>query len=138
MEPATEAQRRTLDLVHECLREAFGPLLAEGERTPAFLVPGGPHGIRVAVQPVGEDEAVVDVFTWVGRDVEVTSEVARWLLERNAALRFVSLALDADGDVRIDAALFPENVSADELARVVALVAAAADDVDRELSERFR
>lgn len=115
------------------LREAFGDHVEESPRGPTFLVPGGPHGIRVTVSPIGDDEAVVDVYTWVGRDVELTAEVARYLLEKNGHLRFAAAGLDRDGDLRLEASLFPDQVTAAALGRLVDVVAAAADELDQEL-----
>lgn len=131
MRLASDAHRAAYERVRACLRDLYGPLLIEADDVPSFRIPGGPWGVRVTVQPIGRDEAVVDVYTWLGRGVEVTPELARRLLERNASLRFVALELDEDGDIRLGGSLFAEHATPELLARLAELVATAADDVER-------
>ena len=119
------------------MSETFGTQVQRPEEDATLVVPGGPYGIRVTVTPIGDDEAAVDVYTWLGRKVEVTAPVARYLLERNARLRFGSLGVDPDGDVILEASLFPEQVDPVALSRLVELIAVAADEIDEELRTRF-
>lgn len=136
MTPASEAYRECHELVGRCLREAFGELV-QSEDASTFLVPGGPYGMRVRVSPIGEDEAVVDVCTWLGRDLEATPQLARYLLEENARLRFGALAIDPDGDIVLAHALFPDALDGVALERLIKLMAAVAVEIEAELSRRF-
>ena len=122
------------EAVRSALGEAFASHVEESPHGPTFLVPGGPYGVRVTVSRIDGTDSVVDVYTWVGRGVEVTPAVARYLLEQNARFRFAAVALDADGDIRIEASVFPDQVSAEALARLVDIVGAAAGEVEQELS----
>jgi hypothetical protein len=133
----TEAQRDLYELVGRCLREAFGEEaeVTAGEST--YRVAGGPYGVKVAASPIGHDQAVVELYTWLARGLEITPDVARYLLETNACLRFGSLGLDSDGCLLLVHSLFPEQVDAVALARVITLLGATADEVEHELTERF-
>lgn len=123
--------------VERCVREAFGEFQREGDST--LVVRGGPYGIRITVSGVGDsDEAVVDVYTWLGRNVTVTPDIACYLLERNALLRFGSLAVDPSGDILLGYALFPEHLDAGVMTKVVRAIAVAADEFETELEARFR
>lgn len=137
MKGETEAQRRYLDLVGQYLRDAYGEDVRESADRPSFFVPTPPNGVWVRVSAIGEDEVVVDAYTWIGHELEVTAEVEHYLLERNASLRFGKVGIDTDGDLLLEHSLFPEAVEAVVLERVVDLVASVADDLEWELAERF-
>lgn len=122
------------EAVRSALGEAFGSHVEESPEGSTFLVPGGPYGVRVSVSGIDGGDSVVDIYTWVGRGVEVTPTVFRYLLEQNARFRFAAVALDADGDIRIEASVFPDQVSTESLARLVDIVGAAAGEVEQELS----
>lgn len=134
----SDAQRRYLELVGGWLRESYCELAQQSEQGhPVFLVPGGPHAMRVRVSPIGKDEAVIDVYTWLGRDIQLTPEVARYLLEKNGQLRFGKLSIDPDGDLILEDSLFAEQLDASVVTRLVRLLAAAADEIEDELRTRF-
>lgn len=137
MKPASEAQQRCFEEVGRCLREAFGGVVEESEEEATYRLPLGPYGIRVTVSRIDDDEAVVDVYTWLGRDLAVTPEVARFLLERNAQLRFGSLGVDPDGDILLGHSLFCEQADTLVLRRLVEMLAAVAEELEGELGKRF-
>lgn len=103
----------------------------------AFFVPLGRNGIRVNVKPVGTDNAVIDAYSWIGRGLEITPELAMFLAERNSQLRFGALGIDPEGDVMYQHSLFPESISKVVLERLVQLMAMTADELDDELNGRF-
>lgn len=95
------------------------------------------HPIVVRVSPVEGGGEIVDIATWIGEGLELTSELTRFLLERSARLRFGKLGVDGDGDIVVEHSLFPEQLGCDVLTRAVELVSSVAEGLEREISERF-
>lgn len=137
MTSPNEAEHRALDFVVDTLRAAYGEDDVKGTERGVFFVRGGPNAIRVRVTPISGDAAIVDVYTWVGHDVEVTDDLCRYLLDRNTQIRFGKASIDRDGDILLEHSLFPEQLSATVLLRLVELVAELADQVEGELRKRF-
>jgi len=130
-------QRDLFQHVGRCLCEAYGDDAGTASRQATFLVPVGPHGVRVTTCAVGDTEALVELYTWLADGVELTPSVTRYLLEKNACLRFGSLGIDADGDVLLADSLFAEHLNAVVLARHIELLGATANEVERELAELY-
>ncbi len=138
MQLEQQAQEDLYARVATYLRQGFGELAQASDDSPLFSIWLGNVGIRVAVEAVGEDRAVVDVATWLGRGVSVTEEVAHHLLRKNTELRFGTLGVDEDGDITFDYSLLGESVTKDALSRVVRIFSATADQLDNELMMRFK
>ncbi len=119
------------------LREAFGELVKEAPDEPAYFVPLGRIGVRVEAEAVGDDSALVEAYAWIAQRIAVDDEVARFLARRNAGMRFGALCVDAESDVILRHALFPDATSKVVLARLVEVLADTADKLDEELRARF-
>jgi Putative bacterial sensory transduction regulator len=118
------------------LSEAFGELVKHSPDGTAFFVPLGRIGIRVEVEPVGDDNALLQCYAWIGQDLVIDEAIASFLAHRNAGLRFGALCVDGEGAVIFRHALFPESVTKTVLARLVEVMADSADTIDQELQER--
>ena len=119
------------------LREAFGELVKEAPDGTAFFVPLGHIGVRVEVEAVGAQDALVECYAWIGQDLAVDEALGSFLAHRNAGLRFGALCVDGEGAVIFRHALFPESAIKTVLARLVEVMADTADTIDQELRERF-
>ncbi|MGI8524092.1 MAG: YbjN domain-containing protein [Nocardioides sp.] len=93
----------------------------------SFALPGE----RKLQTPVRLDVGrhALGVHAFVCRNPDENHErVYRWLLERNLKLYAVSFAVDAVGDIYLDARLPAELVTPDELDRLLGAVLAGADE----------
>ena len=127
MELAHQAHEQCYALVGRYLSQSFGELVTPTSDEPAYRVEVG-HVIYVAVNAAGEDSAVIDLYSWVGRGLEVTPEIARFLLEFNDRTRFGMCSIDEDGDIPVTYSMVGDHVAKDGLARVVASVAYGCED----------
>lgn len=75
---------------------------------------------------VGAHHLLVESFV-CRRPDENTEGVYRYLLQRNAQLRSVAYAVDADGDIHLVGRLGRATLTADELNTVLGVVLAASD-----------
>ena len=57
------AQRDLFELVGAALCEAYGDDAGTASRQATYLVPVGPHGVRVTTRAVGESDALVELYT---------------------------------------------------------------------------
>lgn len=138
MELAHQAHEECYALVAAYLRQSFGELAEPDDEHPIFYVQLGRKMLRVGVDPVGDDLAVVEVFTWLGAGLPMTFEVIEHMLQQNGRLRFGALALDEDGDVLFHHSLAGEGLDKDFLATLIHIMADSADQLENELSVRFR
>jgi hypothetical protein len=133
----TPAQADLHERVGVHLREAFGELVKEAPDGSAFFVPLGRIGVRVEVEAVGEQDALVECYAWIAQKLAVDEALGSFLAHRNAGLRFGALCVDGEGAVIFRHALFAESASKIVLARLVEVMADTADTIDQELRERF-
>jgi hypothetical protein len=133
----TPAQRELLASTGSQLRSAFGEAVIENPDEPAHFVGLGSIGVRVDVEPAGEDDAIVAVYSWIAQGVAATPEVGLFLAERNAELRFGALSVDGEGAIILGDALFADGAGEMVLARLVTVLAETADVLDEELRRRF-
>lgn len=125
--------RRTDELLHA----SFGELVLASETEPAFFVALGPVGVRVNVESIGDDAAMVEAYAWIAQRVSITPELGLFLVQRNVELRFGSLCIDEEGAIVLQHALFAEAVGVDVLERLVRILAHLGEELDEELRERF-
>ena len=137
MEFELAPQRRLYEQAGRHLRAGFDELVLESPDEPAFFVRLGSVGVRVNVEPAGEDAAILEAYAWLARDLPIDAEVGLFLARRNVELRFGSLCIDAEDAVILQHALFEESVSEPALERLVRLLADTADTLDAELRSRF-
>jgi hypothetical protein len=133
----TEPQRELLRETGAQLREAFAGNVLESEQEPAYLVTLGEVGVRVGVEPLGEESAMLEACAWIGRELAIRPELGLFLAERNAQLPLGSLCIDAEGSIFLQHALLAEGVEPSVLERLIRWLAHSAETLDRELRERF-
>lgn len=119
------------------LREAFGELVKDAPDASAFFVPLGRIGVRVEVEAVGSENALVECYAWIAQELTVDEALGSFLAHRNAGLRFGALCVDGEGAVIFRHALFEEAASKTVLMRLIEVMADTADTLDEELRIRF-
>jgi hypothetical protein len=130
------AQAELFDRTLVYLRESFGELVSSVPGDPALFVAIGRVGVRVEIEAVGEDAAIVECYSWIAQGAVVDEHLAAFLARRSASLRFASLCVDGEGAVIVRHALFSEGTSKELLARLVSSLAVAADTLDLEIRGR--
>jgi sensor domain CHASE-containing protein len=120
------------------LRQAFGELAEANEEFPSWVVRIGRKPVLVSVAAVGDDSALVDLWTWVGHGLVVTPEVAQYLLTQNASCRIGALGVDDEDSIVFEHSLMSEGVNNEVLARVVRWMSSTAEDIEDELNMQFR
>jgi hypothetical protein len=133
----TAAQRELLASTGAKLRAEFGDAVIESRDEPAHFVRLGSIGVRVDIEPAGDDDAVIAAYSWIAQGLTVTPELGLFLAERNAELRFGALSVDGEGAIILGDALFADGANQTVLARLVTVLAESAQALDEELRARF-
>lgn len=137
MEFKTEAQESVYRRVVEYATQLFGEqLIVEGDR-PIVGLWAGSAIVRAAVLPWGEDDAVVNVWSWIVRDVEPTADLMHYLLRENRDMRFGAFSLDADNDIVFEHTIAGSSLDKDELRASIYAVISTADKADDEIVSRW-
>src|SRR4051794_25901359 len=92
------AQDKCLAIITAYMRQSFGELAEPLERAAGFAIRLGGVPVYVDVTPMGDDDAAVHIYAWVGRNITPTAEMNSRLLELNYDYRFGKLARDTEGD----------------------------------------
>jgi hypothetical protein len=137
MDSLTDAQQLLLRLTGALLHASFDELVLASEEEPAFFVRLGAIGVRVNVEPIGDDSAIVEAYAWIGQELAITPELGLFLVQRNVELRVGALCVDQEGSIFLQHALFAESVNEVVLERLVRILATNAERLDDELTDRF-
>jgi hypothetical protein len=138
MEATNEASQELYARVATYLRQSFGELAEESDSGEAFYLALSRSVFVIRVVAVNEDAAVLHIYTWVGRGLTVTGEVATHLLTKNYGLWFGTLGLDTEGEINFEHAFPSTSVTKEGLSRVLRHMSASAEEIDNELSMLFR
>ncbi|MBN1192729.1 MAG: YbjN domain-containing protein [Coriobacteriia bacterium] len=137
MEFSTEAQKATYERVKQLMSELFGEQIVVEENAPIVGLRAGSAIVRVATLPWGDDDAVVNVFSWVVFDAEPTPELMSFLLHENRDMRFGAFGLDKDDDIVFEHTIVGSTLDKEELRASVYGVMSVSDSLDEEIVSRF-
>jgi hypothetical protein len=137
MTELTPAQRDLLDRIAPTLGEVFGERVLIAPDQPSLFVRLGSVGVRLDVADAPGGDAVLECYAWVARELPITPELGLYLAQCNVELHFGALAIDGDGAIMLQHALFAESVSDSVLVRLIRVLADTADVLDADLRARF-
>lgn len=134
---ANRAQERCFEQAVRDLEGVFPGRVSLHPEEPSLFVATGRTGVRADVVAVGEEDAVIDVLSWIAQGLRVTPAVGAWLARRAADLRFGAPAIDDEDAIVLQHALFADGANGVVLPRLVALLGETADEIDAELRAAF-
>ncbi len=137
MDFQTEAQRECYEQVAVLARELFGDMVHVREEKPTFGVSYGSALINFGVMPWGDDDAMVEVWSWAVTKLEGDAELWKFLLTENFRFRLGAFSIDADGDVFFKWGMPAAAVSKESLKAGVLLIASTVDEYDDTIRSRW-
>jgi hypothetical protein len=117
------------------LQELDVPHVREGDDAFLVTLPGRRRHRTLVWLVVGVHDVLVESFVCRAPD-ENREDVYRFLLQRNARLRTVGYALDADGDIHLVGRLSSAAVTVTEIDTVLGVVLATSDEDFNQILER--
>jgi hypothetical protein len=137
MEFATAAQKACYDKVASWMKELFGELVLMRDDAPVMGVMMGSALATVAVWPWGDDDATITTRAYVVTGAELTPDLMRYLLQKNADMRFGAFGVDKDGDILFEHSIVGSSCDKAELKASVLAVLVTADRYDDEIVARW-
>lgn len=118
----------TIRRVNDILKEEFPDYLSFGNGS--FTISRGSTQVMIVVRPFTSDETCVECLANVVTETEITPELMRFLLRKNAELHFGSFGLLFDDTITFSHSIAGTNLDANELITTLNSVAVIADYYD--------
>lgn len=131
----TTPDRAHADALAGMLAELGVPHVREGDDAFLVTLPGERRHRTLVWLVVGPHDVLIESFVCRAPD-EHHADVYRYLLQRNAKLRTVAYALDADGDIHLVGRLSVAGLDAAELDTLLGVVLATSDEDFNQILER--
>jgi hypothetical protein len=98
-----------------------------------FILTEGSAVIQIVIRPWYDNDAVVDMFSYVVEGANITPEITNFLLRKNATLHFGAFGLTFDNTIMFSYSLAGMNLDLNELKAALKMVAAISDFYDDEI-----
>ncbi len=118
----------TIRRVNDILKEEFPDYLSFGNGS--FTISRGSTQVMIVVRPFTSEETCVECMANVVTETEITPELMRFLLRKNAELHFGSFGLLFDDTITFSHSIAGTNLDANELITTLNSVAVIADYYD--------
>ena len=128
VETPKELMDQTVDKVSEILKEHFPDYLSFGNGS--FTISRGSTQVMIVVRPFTNEETCVECMANVVTGTEITMELMRFLLRKNAELHFGSFGLLFDDTITFAHSIAGTNLDANELITTLNSVAVISDYYD--------
>jgi len=119
--------------VKEWMQQLFGELPVAAEDKPLFLLVMGSAAVHVGVFPWGDDDAIINIRSYVVTDIEVVPELMSYLLHKNNDMRFGAFGIDNDNDIFFEHTICRAGANKTALKNSVMAVLSTADQLDDEI-----
>jgi len=137
MEFTNKAQQDCYEKVVPWMKEIFGEFVRVREDAPLLSVVIGSAVVQIGVFPWGEDDVTVVARSYVVTGVEMTLELAQFLLKENSEMRFGAFGIDSDGDVTFQHSIVGSQLQKEELKATVMAVVWTADEYDDKIVAKW-
>ena len=128
VETPRELIDQTIDRVNEILKEHFPDYLSFGNGS--FTISRGSTQVMIVVRPFTSDETCVECMANVVTGTDITMELMRFLLRKNAELHFGSFGLLFDDTITFAHSIAGTNLDSNELITTLNSVAVISDYYD--------
>lgn len=133
----TDIQRTAYERIAPLMKELFGEQAVAHDEQPLFFLRHGSAAVIIGIAPFrGGSDAIVMGSSLVVTDVELTLDLARYLLAENAMLVCGAWSFDEHG-IWYRYSILAPSCDKEELRNLVGVVVAMADASDDELVARF-
>jgi hypothetical protein len=140
MQFKSDTHKQTFEKTRDYLHTLFGEVNVKlvGE---SFVLQEGSTFVYVRSLPVGEKKSVVEVFSYVVVDVDVTDELMRFLLTYNLKLILGGFGLivgdDGKGTILLSHTILGNALTREGLYASVSAIARVADQMDDQIVAAF-
>lgn len=133
IETPQELLEETILKVESYLKESFPEYISFDNG--AFTITRGSSQVMVVIRPFTENDTCVEVIANVVSGAKMTSELMRFLLQKNAEIHFGAFGLLFDDTITFHHSITGANLDINELATSLNAVAIIADYYDDQIVE---
>ena len=133
----TQIQETCYEKVALWMRELFGKFPCAIDKAPGLALFMGSALVEVLVFPWNDDEALINVRSYVVTDVELTPDLMRFLLRENSNMRFGAFGINDKGDIIFEHTIVGSTCDKPELEASVNSVLEISDEYDDKIVERW-
>jgi hypothetical protein len=126
----TPVQQACYEKIQPWLHDLYENVYSPPYNMPVFVLPLGSATATIEVLPWGTTEAIISTWSYVVTGVEMTQDLMKFLLQKNAEIDFGVFSIDDDGDIRFHTTLIGSTCDRDELKTSVSSVLETADLYD--------
>ena len=137
MEFKTNAQEVCYKKVASWMKELFGEVAVAHEDQPRFAVNIGSVIAGVYVYPWRDDDVTICTRAYLVTGAELTAELLKYLLRKNANMLFGAFGIDDDDDIFFEHTIGGSTCDKNELKASVMAVGVTADKYDDEIVARW-
>ncbi len=133
----TEAQRNCYEQVAGWMRASFGKFPCARQDFPGLGLFMNSALVEVLVYPWEDDDATINVRSYVVTGANLSEDLLRFLLQENTDMRFGAFGVDNDGNILFEYTTLGSACSQKELETAVKAVLSVADDYDDAIVEKW-
>lgn len=137
IEFATATQKEVYELVGEYMRSLYGEEVWANPESPTYSIRFGSTVVYAFVNSFLEDNAAVNVYSYVVRGAELTQDLLLYLMQQNDGYRFGAFGLDSKNTVVFRYTIPGKPLDKSVLRAAVNAVRFTADDQDDKIVARW-
>lgn len=137
MEFKNEAHKAIYEKVGQYMKELFGELAGARDDFPAYYLMMGSALVYASVLWWGDNDAIVNVRSYVVTGAEKTPEMLEFLLRQNYDMRFGGFSMDQEGDIAFEHSIVGSTCDKNELRTSIMAVLSTADQYDDQIVSRW-
>lgn len=126
----TEIHEKCYEKVALWMRELFGKFPCVREDVVGLTLFMGSALVEILVFPWNDDEALINIRSYVVTDVELTPDLMGFLLRENSNMRFGAFGINDKGDIIFEHTIVGSTCDKPELEASVNSVLEIADEYD--------
>lgn len=133
----TSAQEACYEKIVTWMQQIFGKCPCARQDFPGLGIFVGSALVEVLIYPWHDDDAVINVRSYVVVGAEIRSDLLRYLLEENVKMIFGAFGISADNEILFEHSIVGSTCDKKELEASVKAVMDISDDYDDKIVERW-
>lgn len=137
MEFETQAQKACYEKVSRWIKDLFGVGAIYRDDIPVIGIIVGSALAQVGISAWGEIDTTITTRAYLVTEVEITPDLASFLLHENERMRFGAFGLDKEDDIFFEHTIMGSNTNREELKSSIMAVILTADSYDDKIVEQW-
>lgn len=137
MDFETQAQKECYEKVSQWIKDLFGVRAICREDIPVIGIMVGSALAQVGISAWGDEDTTITTRAYLVTEVEITPDLASFLLHENERMRFGAFGLDQEDAIFFEHSILGSRTDQEELKSSVMAVILTADSYDDKIVEQW-